>query len=271
MRKEKWVVVILLLSSLILNGCRCGHLWMEANCIRPQTCALCGQTEGTAAVHVPGKQSQKYDFSKAEAVISQYCQNCSELLTQECLPMDSFAQDGIFLFSADAFLARFQALLANYYPEAAFDIIKSGEGNRTVLSLSRAASREYYVQFFSGEELALPASHWNSEKRIWCVSLGTAEAGNREPLLEKNLLECFAMACDPGLDREECEAISLVCLTSTMNSMGYGDIFGYYRKNSLLYEFGYYPISKPEGLEIVYGQTVQIYASDWQVEYNEDK
>lgn len=46
--------VILLVLACILGctGCICSHSWVEADCLGPKTCPLCGKTEGQAIGHL---------------------------------------------------------------------------------------------------------------------------------------------------------------------------------------------------------------------------
>ncbi len=50
--KKKLLAALLVLSMiLILAGCGCEHIWMEANCVNPKTCSECGKTEGAPLGH----------------------------------------------------------------------------------------------------------------------------------------------------------------------------------------------------------------------------
>lgn len=50
--RRKYITALLALSMLLcLCGCQCKHEWVEADCVTPQTCAKCGETEGDALGH----------------------------------------------------------------------------------------------------------------------------------------------------------------------------------------------------------------------------
>ena len=51
MRKKVAGVLIILFFSLFLTGC-CEHEWIEASCVAPRTCILCGKTDGELAPHI---------------------------------------------------------------------------------------------------------------------------------------------------------------------------------------------------------------------------
>lgn len=50
----KKIFVLLLIAACVLGctGCFCGHQWVEASCLEPQSCPLCGKVEGEALGHV---------------------------------------------------------------------------------------------------------------------------------------------------------------------------------------------------------------------------
>lgn len=49
----KRIGILLLVLACILGctGCICSHQWVEADCLTPKTCPLCGKTEGQAPGH----------------------------------------------------------------------------------------------------------------------------------------------------------------------------------------------------------------------------
>lgn len=50
--KKKLLTALLALSLiLVLAGCGCEHIWIEANCVNPKTCSECGETEGAPLGH----------------------------------------------------------------------------------------------------------------------------------------------------------------------------------------------------------------------------
>ena len=52
MVKKIGIIVTALLCILILAGCGCEHVWLEATCLEPATCELCGKTEGELGDHI---------------------------------------------------------------------------------------------------------------------------------------------------------------------------------------------------------------------------
>jgi len=51
---KKLISLVLALAMVFsLAACGCQHEWQEATCKAAKTCALCGETEGEAAEHVP--------------------------------------------------------------------------------------------------------------------------------------------------------------------------------------------------------------------------
>lgn len=51
MRKYIGRILLLLGCLLMLAGCGCDHVWQDATCLAPETCTLCGETQGAAADH----------------------------------------------------------------------------------------------------------------------------------------------------------------------------------------------------------------------------
>ena len=51
MKKGYLVVLLVLVLILLIAGCGCRHEWLAATCSAPQTCQLCGETEGEALPH----------------------------------------------------------------------------------------------------------------------------------------------------------------------------------------------------------------------------
>lgn len=51
MKKKLSVISLLLILLSLLAGCACEHEWDSANCVNPQSCKLCGETEGEPLGH----------------------------------------------------------------------------------------------------------------------------------------------------------------------------------------------------------------------------
>jgi len=52
MKKRSLILILsLVVLCLLLTACGCRHEWNEATCTRPQTCALCQETQGQALGH----------------------------------------------------------------------------------------------------------------------------------------------------------------------------------------------------------------------------
>jgi len=60
-------VLFCLIITLILPGCECKHIWVEADCITPKTCSACKITEGDAKGH---------NWKDADCVTPQTCSDC---------------------------------------------------------------------------------------------------------------------------------------------------------------------------------------------------
>ena len=67
---KRVLVILLALACLIAcTGCFCGHQWVEASCLEPKTCPLCGKVEGEALGH---------RWLEATCQAPQTCEVCGE-------------------------------------------------------------------------------------------------------------------------------------------------------------------------------------------------
>ena len=67
--KKAFVLLTALVCALMLCGCQCSHVWVEADCITPKTCSECGETEGEALGH---------SWAEATCAAPKTCENCGE-------------------------------------------------------------------------------------------------------------------------------------------------------------------------------------------------
>lgn len=51
MKKKMILLTVALMCVLMLSGCKCKHVWQDANCETPQVCSKCGETSGAALGH----------------------------------------------------------------------------------------------------------------------------------------------------------------------------------------------------------------------------
>ncbi len=69
MKYKVILITAILICLLALSGCGCSHEWIPADCSAPQTCALCGETQGEALIH---------QWSKASCTSPKTCSLCGE-------------------------------------------------------------------------------------------------------------------------------------------------------------------------------------------------
>lgn len=85
----------------------CDHSWKEADCTAPKTCTKCGQTEGAPLDHTPGDWEQADpDYSMPFIFLHKKCTVCNKVLKTESYAINSFVNDGTFLFSPKEFSKR---------------------------------------------------------------------------------------------------------------------------------------------------------------------
>ncbi len=92
MKKLSVLVISLLICILLFTGCGCEHQWLDADCLAPKTCTLCGETEGEALSHqwleascTAPKTCQLCDVSEGQSLPHKWLEasctapkNCSE-------------------------------------------------------------------------------------------------------------------------------------------------------------------------------------------------
>ncbi len=67
MKKTFFVFILAALCVFVLTGCQCEHEFLDADCLSPKTCELCGETEGEALGH---------DWQDASCIVPQTCSRC---------------------------------------------------------------------------------------------------------------------------------------------------------------------------------------------------
>lgn len=67
--KKVFVLLLALACLVVCTGCFCGHQWVEASCLEPKTCPLCGKKEGEALGH---------RWQDATCQAPQTCEVCGE-------------------------------------------------------------------------------------------------------------------------------------------------------------------------------------------------
>lgn len=75
---KKWICLLLAAASLFaLSACGHKHVWQEASCTAPKTCAECGETEGDPLGHSP---------TEATYWAPSLCAVCGEQLAEKLVP-----------------------------------------------------------------------------------------------------------------------------------------------------------------------------------------
>ena len=75
--KRITAVFILLFIMCLLVGCSCRHEWEDATCTKPQTCSVCGATEGTANGHSYGSDGECWDCGEVDPKYTEMLAKCS--------------------------------------------------------------------------------------------------------------------------------------------------------------------------------------------------
>ncbi len=94
-----------------MAACGCKHEWQDATCTAPKTCSLCGETEGEAAGHQPGKQTvADVDPAHLSMTLETACAQCGEVLESATSATGVAPVGSVFAVSADEW---YDCLLTN--------------------------------------------------------------------------------------------------------------------------------------------------------------
>ena len=251
MKKRILFITCLVTCLLLLVGCSCEHIWIEADCANAKTCIECHITEGKPLGHTPGEWCEIADVGTATVSRVQYCTVCNEPTASETAPLSTMIQDGLFLFTPNGFMERLAAIADKHIDGFTYEFVPSNTGLQAFVFCNEKQS---IVQFFRSDATILATDDIDVAE-IWCVSLisiGESDA---------NLRLSFFMACDPTLDKDSAFDVDLASSTAFLNSATRGESFGYYQHNKLLYETSY--ISEGDLGQAYSMNLVNIYASDF--------
>lgn len=87
-----------------------GHSWTEATCTEPRTCDVCGATEGEPLGHEISLEVLSMNVVAATRIVRPFCAVCGEEYEVREEKLESFVEDGIFLFTPEEFLRRLQMI-----------------------------------------------------------------------------------------------------------------------------------------------------------------
>ena len=87
----------------VKEGEALGHTWIEATCASPRTCSACGTTVGSTLEHSFGDWQTETEATVLEdGKRVRYCESCGKS-DEEAYQMDSYIQDGKFVFTPKEF------------------------------------------------------------------------------------------------------------------------------------------------------------------------
>lgn len=292
--KKKTLILVLLQLCILLTGCQCEHDWMEADCITAKTCSQCGETEGEplghewyyatctkaktcahcneikgeALGHTPGDWLESTDIITCDQTRRQLCTVCNELLEMKHTKLTTFSENGIFIFSPEEFLKRFEYFAKLSFPDFQYEVCPSGHQSMgdtlfANIYVDGTDSEPYLLTFCDVTTSPLTQEDFQTPG-VWCIGLGkcalidTSETHTPFPL---DLTKAFYLACDPIFSDSDYDLQQGMYLVSCLNWIDYGDQPGYNEINSLLYEFGHYIYDfNGQYVEI---ETINAYAANW--------
>lgn len=86
-RKVISATCLMCLICLVVTGCTKPHThqWAKATCTKPETCTICGKTEGEPLGHQPG-EPERFDHDDGYAVIT-HCTVCGKVASKDYVSM----------------------------------------------------------------------------------------------------------------------------------------------------------------------------------------
>lgn len=174
---------------------------------------------------------------------------------------DTLVSNSRFVLSPKAFLDRMTALAKKKYPAFHYSFYDKNGSLFAKIYLEDSTEPSCEVSFFIGTNEYIKYSN-SDVPGIWCVSLmndGSAE--NIGYIINGDLLKLLYMTCDPLLGEDDYIDFAVSKVTSCMNMISEGQLFGYYEKNSLLYEFLHH-VYETEN-EAIAVEGILVYAANW--------
>lgn len=255
---------LFLLCLFLVSGCQCTHKWTSADCTTAKRCCLCAATEGEPLGHAPDTAQQTLDPVSGTVITEQLCSICGVSLRREAAPLETLAQNGMFLFTPNEFLQRLSEFATERYP--GFHFVLSGEQEPLFAKLywDEAESLEALLSFYGADSVQLSAED-QERCTVWCVSLSmVGPSGSQEAAIPDAVALTFFHACDPALTEDTFQELQAMKLASLWNAVKTGEPFGYHEANGLLYEFLHTQnTSVMQDLPI---ESILVYASNWLAE-----
>lgn len=239
------------------KGTPVDHVWNDATCTVAQSCKICSAVKGLPLGHTPGDEVRLFDSASGEYMLQQICSQCSQQISSRHLELDSFVENGKFIFSAQDFLDRMEALAKDVYPDFHYEFVTERDTFMVHLFLTKEPSVDGTFVFFSDDNVAITADQME-EPGIWCFSVAdTGTSDKYGGVLSGEMIELLYRTCDPLLTEKDLTLFVATKLTSALNTAEGASLFGYMEKNGLLYEFGHILVAD------IAAENIQVYAADW--------
>lgn len=292
--KRKILILYFLMLCVLLAGCQCKHEWVDADCVTPRTCSLCQQTEGEVLGHswseatceepktcvlcheTEGEalgHTLEYSITTTDIItcdrtIRNLCTVCNEILETEPEKLTTLSEDGMFIFSPEQFMQRFEYCAKQTFPDFHYEITTSEiESMNQLLCvtayLDNTDSESYCILFFNSNSIQLSQEDFQTPG-LWCVCLGKStfiDTNSTHSPIPGDLAKAFYLACDPLFSDSDYGLHQATYLASYLNWVDFGESPGYIETNALLYEFGH-AISKSND-QYIDIEVINVYAANW--------
>ena len=233
------------------------HLWNEASCTVAQNCKNCSAVMGAPLGHTPGDEVRRLDSASGEYMLQQFCSQCGQQIVSNHLELESFVENGKFIFSAQDFLNRMEALAKEDYPDFHYVFGYEGDTFMVHLFLTNEQSVDGTLIFFNDNNEAISEDQMDLPG-LWCFSVAdTGPSDKYGGVLSGEMIELLYRTCDPMLTGNDLTLFIATKIASALNTAEGSSMFGYMVKNGLLYEFGHILVAD------IAAENIQVYAADW--------
>lgn len=199
--KKKFVSIILCVAAILsLSACGCNHEWADATCTEPKTCTLCGETDGEAAGHISGNWVEAdTDFNNAVKTSEKRCTVCDEALETNTIQMDKLYEGKLFLFTAEEFANRLNAVLDNLGDiEYKTKYVKDMSGMGPACIISNKTENIAAISMLNKYSSTGAATHGvRNITGMFCYFYSDSDQLTAEAML------AIVLACDPSMNLDD--------------------------------------------------------------------
>ena len=244
-----------------------GHDWEPATCTTMQACRVCGATKGVPLGHTIETEEEN-DILRAQRHVKETCSVCGAVLKDTEQPMDSFVENGHFIFTPQELIDRFESFAKQFYPDFSysFDPGDTEADDDTLCIYFHLDESSYYtygLAFLDADDHFLTPEDLDTAN-IFGISLERmceldVEAGGIPYPIDGEVSKLFYLVCDPLVSEDDMISQQAALLCAYANWMENSEPIGYSSPNNVTYAFPF--VLQKVGERIIDIQAIQAFAS----------